>query len=460
MMQLAQVAEAVHGRLVGNAVLVSGVTIDSRLDCTGRLFLALKGQRFDAHDHIAQAQSHGALAAVVEKTVKTDLPYVVVADSHQALMDLAGWWRAQFVLPVIGITGSVGKTSVKDMVGSVFAEIGKGLVTQGNFNNEIGLPLTLLRLTADDTYAVLEMGMNQAGEIARLSQLSRPTIALINNAAAAHLEGLGTVAAVAAAKGEILSGLSVDGVAVINADDQYAPMWRKLAASRKIVSFGLDTPADVSAAYQLSTNGLQMRVTAAGASFDIELPLIGKHNVMNALAAIAIAIAANIPQTAIIAGLMNFRPIAGRFNVSKPGNITLIDDTYNANPASVQAAIEALAQYPESTLILGDMAELGAASIQEHLHLGELANVHGIGRLYAVGEYSEQTVRNFTGSSKSFAKQTELLEFLSEHVIDTGTILVKGSRSARMEKVVEHLEKVHTAKAAESIAGGSSGGTV
>ena len=440
-MQLSQVSNAVQGQLSGADVSITGVTIDSRKDCTRQLFVALAGEHFDAHDFIGQAQLHGAAAAIIEKTVVTELPTVLVNDSHRALMELAGWWRAQFVIPVIGITGSVGKTSVKEMLGSIYAEIGCGLVTHGNLNNEIGVPLTLLRLSSEDAYAIVEMGMNRAGEISRLTQITKPTVTLINNATAAHLEGLGTINAVAKAKGEILDGLSEDGVAVINADDPYADLWNKLAVPRRVLTFGLCLDADVRASYKLTTTGLRMRVIAGKEVFNLKLPLLGKHNVMNALAAIAVAQASNIPIEAIVAGLINYRPVAGRLNVSTVGGITLIDDTYNANPASMRAAIEALAQFDESTLIVGDMAELGSASEQEHLQLGDFAKANGIDRLFAVGQFSEQMIRNFDGYAENFTDQSDLLAFLNEYAIDSGAVLVKGSRSSKMENIVAHFSR-------------------
>ncbi|MFT5135322.1 MAG: UDP-N-acetylmuramoyl-tripeptide--D-alanyl-D-alanine ligase [Arenicella sp.] len=441
MMQLSQVSVAVNGELLGEDVFLDGAVIDSRADCTGKLFVALDGDNFDGHNFLTQAENNGAVASLIEKPVANQLPQVLVEDSHQALQDLATWWRAQFVIPVIGITGSVGKTSVKEMLACIFAEIGKGLVTHGNLNNEIGVPLTLMRLEKDDTYAIIEMGMNHAGEISRLSQISKPTVALINNAAAAHLEGLGTIQAVAHAKGEIFEGLTEDGVAVINSDDPHAGLWLELIGRRNVVTFGLQS-ADVSASYKLRTDGLKMCVKTPNEKFDLDLPLIGQHNVRNALAAIAVAVAANIPCGAIINGLRKYRPIHGRLNVIKTHGFTLIDDTYNANPASMRAAIETLAQFPDSTLILGDMGELGKASIQEHLQLGKIAQDQGIDRIYACGDFAQQVVDQFRGVSQGFAKQDQLLVHLSEiHFNPGAAVLVKGSRFTKMENVVEYLQQ-------------------
>ncbi|MBX2848853.1 MAG: UDP-N-acetylmuramoyl-tripeptide--D-alanyl-D-alanine ligase [Acidiferrobacterales bacterium] len=445
-MHLAQVSQALNGQVIGNDVALSGVTTDTRGNCTGELFIALKGERFDAHDFVADAFHAGASAALLEHDVDVELPKILVADTHQALKDLAAWWRSQFVIPVIGITGSVGKTTVKEMLGSIFAEVGEGVVTKGNLNNEIGVPLTLLRLATNDRYAIVEMGMNHAGEISRLTKITKPTIALINNAAAAHLEGLGTIEAVAKAKGEIFEGLTGDGIAIINADDKYSDMWRELAYKQQIVSFGLQKSADISADFQLHVNGISMQVKTPEENFEVQLSSLGKHSVANALAATAVAYAANIPSKFIQTGLTNYRPIGGRLDVSKIGALTIIDDTYNANPASMQSAIEVLAQYDNSILIVGDMAELGDASDVEHIELGKFALKNNINHIYVCGKYADLVSQGSQGLAQSFVTQGELLEVLSLEVGDkagepNSAILVKGSRSARMEKVIDHLQQ-------------------
>lgn len=447
MMQLGQIAEAVGGQLIGANVIVSGVTTDSRGNCQDELFVALKGERFDAHDFVLQAQHAGAGAALLERTVDGDLPVVLVDDSHQALQALAAWWRAQFVIPMIAVTGSVGKTTVKEMLGSIFSEVGEGLVTKGNLNNEIGLPLTLMRLSSEHQYGIVEMGMNHAGEIERLTNIAKPTIALVNNAAAAHLEGLGTVAAVAKAKGEIFSGLSVDGTAVINADDQYVDVWKDLIGQRNTISFGIRADADVSADFELGQRGLTMQVKARDKEFDVQLATLGKHNVSNALAAIAVATAANISIDLIQAGLRKFRPIDGRLTVNSVAGITIIDDSYNANPASMRAAIEVLAQFDKTILIVGDMAELGDSVEDEHRRLGQIANDHSIDYLYSCGEYAQLVVSDFKGSASAVGTQAELFETLSQQILDQAdesnvAILVKGSRAAKMENVVAHISQI------------------
>jgi UDP-N-acetylmuramoyl-tripeptide--D-alanyl-D-alanine ligase len=439
MMLLSNIASAVNGRLEGKEVRVRGVTTDSRADCTERLFVALKGENFDAHDFIRSAENRGAAAVLVERSVETCLPTIHVANTGVALSEMAAWWRAQFAIPVIGITGSVGKTTVKEMVASIFAEFGKGLVTKGNLNNEIGVPLTLLRLESDDLYAVIEMGMNRAGEIDRLSKLTKPTIALINNAAAAHLEELGTVAAVAEAKGEIFSGLQDGGTAIINADDRHIELWRELAGRFRIITFGLDNQADIGGRCELYQRHSLIHVEGVSQAFTVKLSVPGKHNVRNALAAIAVALAAQVPVTKIIAGLAEYRPIAGRLNLQKVGELTIIDDTYNANPASMQAAIDVLAEYHPSTLIVGDMAELGASTVLEHRRLGEIAAAKGIDQVLACGQFADQVIEKFAGIAHSFKTQDELLGYLARNPVTAGTVLVKGSRSAKMEQVVKFL---------------------
>jgi UDP-N-acetylmuramoyl-tripeptide--D-alanyl-D-alanine ligase len=448
MMQLSQVVQAVNGQQVGRDVLLKNISINARENCHGRLFVALKGENFDAHQFISQAEQAGASAVMVQQEVDTHLPMVLVTSTHQALIDLASWWRSQFVLPVIGITGSVGKTTVKEMLACIFAEVGQGVVTKGNLNNEIGVPLTLMELTADDRYAIVEMGMNHAGEIGRLSAMAKPTVALVNNAAAAHLEGLGSIDAVAKAKGEIYQGLSADGIAVINQDDDYAELWSTLTKGRAIIRFGLSSDADVSASYKEKKGGLVIKAEVRGQKMKIKLNTVGEHSVRNALAAVAVAISVNIPIDKIEAGLANFTPVSGRLNIETIGSVDVIDDTYNANPASMRAAIDVLVSNYQSTLIVGDMGELGSAADTEHKALGQYAAAKGVKALYAVGDFASIVVSGFGAKlgtkfgteANSFETQTALIEHLSQQQL-TGTFLVKGSRSAKMERVVHALHK-------------------
>ncbi len=443
MMSLMQVSQAVEGSIKTGSmpdVLMHDVAINTRADCDGRLFVALKGENFDAHDFVAQAEANGAAALMVEREVQSQLPTVEVASTHKALTALAAWWRQQFAVPVLAITGSVGKTTVKEMLGSIMAELGQGVVTNGNLNNEIGVPLTLMRLATHDRYAVVEMGMNHAGEIERLSQLACPTVATVNNAAAAHLEGLGTIEAVAHAKGEIFSGLASDGVAVINQDDPYAELWKELAADRKVITFGLNTEADVTATYKQKTGYLKLAVVAKGKKTKVHLNSVGEHNVVNALSAIATALAANVPLPTIARGLENYVPVKGRLNSIQLSNCVLFDDTYNANPASMQAAIRVLSGYENNTLIVGDMAELGDSCEQEHQALGEFALKHGIDKVLACGEFAELVAAGFGEHGEAFESQSALLSRLEQHPISAAAVLVKGSRSAKMEVVVEALK--------------------
>lgn len=448
-MSLSQVCAAVQGRLQhGDDAMVENVAINTRADCQGRLFVALKGENFDAHDFIEQAEEAGAAAIMVERDIHSSLPVVRVASTHQALKDLAAWWRLQFAIPVLAITGSVGKTTVKEMLGAITSELGPGVVTHGNLNNEIGVPLTLMRLTAQDRYAVVEMGMNQAGEIGRLSAIARPNVAIVNNAGAAHLEGLGTIEAVASAKGEIFSGLASDGIAVINADDPFADLWSELVVDKNVITFGLSGNADVTASYEEKDSRLFLNVRAQRAekmgqnaieSVEIRLNSLGEHSVRNALAAIATALAANIPMQTIVRGLENYQPVKGRMNSIRVGGLTVFDDTYNANPTSMQAAIKVLANYDKNLLIVGAMAELGESCEKEHLALGKFAASHGIDRILACGQYAELVVKGFDRHGVSFESQEELLSYLAVQDLDASTILVKGSRSAQMENAVAAL---------------------
>jgi len=440
MMQLSQICEQVNGQMQGADVLLHNVSINTREDCSDRLFVALKGDNYDAHDFVEQAAQAGAAAVMVERDVETKLPSIAVASTHQALKDLAAWWRSQFVIPVVGVTGSVGKTTVKEMLKAIFADFGQGVVTKGNLNNEIGVPLTLMRLNKGDRYAIVEMGMNQAGEISRLAKLARPTVALINNAAAAHLEGLGSVDAVADAKGEIFEGLPADGVAIINIDDAFAERWKNLAKSNRVIAFGLNAKADVTATYRQDGAYLQLDVSAFGDQFSVRLHAVGEHSVRNALAAISAAIAANVPSDVIKSGLASYRPVKGRLNIINVAGVTIIDDTYNANPASMLAAVKVLVMHDDNTLVVGDMAELGAAALDEHQSLGSMAKSLGVNVLYVVGDYAEHVANGFGDGARAFNEQADLIDHLAQHP-PQGTTLVKGSRSAKMERVVDALRE-------------------
>jgi UDP-N-acetylmuramoyl-tripeptide--D-alanyl-D-alanine ligase len=438
MMTLSAAARALAGRLVGHDADFTAVVTDTRALKAGDLFVALVGPRFDGHDFLPEARQRGAAGALVSREVTTDLPCVRVADTRLGLGRLAAVWRDRFDIPLLAVTGSNGKTTVKGMLAAILARSGAGIATEGNLNNDIGMPLTLLRLRAGDRYAVIEMGMNHPGEIDYLTRIARPSVALITNAGEAHLAGLGSVEAVARAKGEIFAGLVADGVAVINADDAYAGLWRQLAAPHRCLTFGLENPADVSADYQLAITGSDMLLKTSLGEISMRLSLLGKHNVMNALAAAATSIAAGVKLDDIKNGLEKLRAISGRLEVKQGANgARVLDDTYNANPSSLVAGIELLREADgERVLALGDMAELGGAAPEIHRRVGELARRLGVHRLYALGELSVSAVAGFGDGAQHYASQEQMVEALRRDMHPRMTVLVKGSRVMRMERVV------------------------
>ena len=437
-MTLAAAARVLDGALAGRDAEFTGVSTDTRTLARGDLFVALTGPRFDGHAFVTEAAARGAVGALVTRAVDAVVPTVQVADTRLALGRLAAHWRAQFAIPVIAVTGSNGKTTVKNMIAAIMQETGPGLATQGNLNNDIGVPLTLLRLRERDRYAVIEMGMNHPGEIDYLTHLTRPTIALINNAAAAHLAGLGSVEAVARAKGEIYAGLGDDGIAIVNADDDYAGLWCELAGRRRIISFGLDKPADVSAEYTLGADGSTIHLHTPQGGISMRLSLLGRHNVMNALAAGSAALAGGARLADIQAGLEKLKAVSGRLEVKSGANgARVLDDTYNANPGSLAAGVEVLkAAAGERVLVLGDMGELGEAAADIHRRVGALAVRLGIERLYAVGELTREAVAAFGTNARHFESQEALIDDLRRAMHADMTILVKGSRSSKMERVV------------------------
>jgi UDP-N-acetylmuramoyl-tripeptide--D-alanyl-D-alanine ligase len=441
MMMLSAAAAALQGTLNGPDAKFSGVASDTRDLKPGDLFVALSGPRFDGHDFIAEAVAAGAAGALVTRLVQAPLPCILVMDTRRALGQLAGAWRDRFVVPVIGVTGSNGKTTVKQMIGSILAQLGPGCVTRGNLNNDIGMPLTLLGLRSTHRYAVLEMGMNHKGEIEYLARIARPTVAVINNAAEAHLEGLGSVADVARAKGEIFTGLTENGVAIINIDDPFAEMWRSLAQPRQVITFGLERPAAVSADYRIGERGSVVDLRTPQGDVRMRLPVLGKHNVMNALAASATSLAAGASLAQIRAGLEKLEAVSGRLEL-KPGisGARVIDDTYNANPGSLAAGLQVLKEFSgERALVLGDMAELGPAATDIHRRVGELARKLGINRLFAIGEQSRHAVESFGRGARHFGSHEALVEDLLTSLHGDMTVLVKGSRVMKMEKIVSGI---------------------
>ncbi|MFZ1343124.1 UDP-N-acetylmuramoyl-tripeptide--D-alanyl-D-alanine ligase [Thiothrix eikelboomii] len=410
---------------------------DSRAVQAGDLFLALKGERFDAHEFVPQVVGK-ASAALVTRPVAAPIPQVIVPDVSLALGQLAKHWRQQFTQPVIGLTGSNGKTTLKEMLTAILSQQGQTLATVGNLNNELGVPLTLLRLRAEDQFAVIEMGANHFGEIDYLTHLVLPKVAILNNAGAAHLEGFGDLAGVARAKGEIFAGLAADGVAVINADDAYAAYWHDLNKHRRLLSFGFASDADLRGELSLDQ---QLVIHYGADSVRVHLKLLGKHNQLNALAAAAGASALGLPLTVIQQGLESLQPVKGRLNPKQGQHGGLvIDDTYNANPSSTAAAVAVLAeQQGRKILILGDMAELGATGEQLHFEIGQIAKAAKIDEIYTLGRLSAAASQAFGEGAYAFQDLADLLAALRPNLTLDTQILVKGSRSARMERVVEAL---------------------
>lgn len=426
------------------------VVTDSRSVQPGDLFVAIKGERFDAHDFLADVARAGA-AAVVASRVPDGFgtPALIVPDTRIALGELAAAWRRRFAIPVVAVTGSNGKTTVKEMISAIFVEaVGaeSRLATAGNFNNDIGLPLTLFRLKDGDRLAVLELGMNHPGETAYLARIAQPTVAVINNAQREHQEFMVSVAAVAQEHSAVLAALADDGVAVFPAESEFASMWREIAGKRRVLDFALDARAAVSGRYDVATRVL--RVTSPAGEFSLTLPLLGEHNARNALAAIACALGAHVDIGSIVRALEGFSAVKGRLQVSTLSKgplagVTLIDDTYNANPDSVLAAIDVLASTPAPrVLVLGDMGEVGDNGPAFHREVGEYAARRGIDRLLAMGELAQASVVAFGDGGQHFSNVddvTPLVAELNATLSAPATVLVKGSRFMRMERVLEQL---------------------
>jgi len=448
MMDLQAAAHATAGGLVGDNCTFSGVSTDSRSIAAGELFVALRGDHFDGHHYVASAQARGAAAAVVagdavDKLRSTGLPLIVVAETRLSLGALAADWRSRFTLPLIAVTGSNGKTTTKEMIASILraAHGDTVLSTRGNYNNEIGLPLTLLRLHAGHRAAILEMGMNHPGEIAYLAGIARPAVAVVTNAQRAHLAGMGSVEAIAREKGSIYSGLDENGVAVFCADDPWADLWREQSLGLRQMTFGLELPADVSG--KVALHGLDNRLLLgfAGDEAEVVLSLPGRHNARNALAAAAAALAAGGPPATRSARLNGFRGLQGRLQLRQAlHGAQLLDDSYNANPDSVRAGIDVLAAtIGKKIFVLGDMGEIGEMSGQFHDEIGGYAKSQGVDRLFALGEASALAAHNFGAGGEHFTHLADLIEALRGALAANTTVLVKGSRFMRMERVVEAI---------------------
>lgn len=445
MMMLSEIAKAVNGRMIGVDVLCESVGSDSRHIVKNQLFVGIKGENFDGNTFAIETIKQGAAAVLVSDESTQARPAVVVSDTRLALGKLAKHWRQKFKLPLVAVTGSNGKTTVKEMIASILAVTYKSvLATQGNLNNDIGMPLTLLKIRAQHAAAVIEMGMNHEGEIRYLTQLAQPTVALVNNAGTAHIGGLGSREAIARAKGEIYEGLMVDGIAVINADDDFADYWKSLNKDKSIITFGLKMAADVSATYQINGNQTQINLKTPNGQVEFKLSVLGVHNIHNALAASAVAVALGVSNADIARGLAAFGAVKGRLNWLQGYNgAVVIDDTYNANPDSMKAAIDVLAnQNAQQIFVMGDMAELGADAVQMHADIGLYAKQKGISRLFTFGELSQLATKEFGENAQHFSTLETLITSLKPFMKKNVTVLVKGSRFMQMERVViQILEK-------------------
>ena len=447
---LETLAQITRGTLIGRDLTVTAVTTDTRKVSAGCLFIALKGERFDAHDFAGDAVANSAAALLVSKRLQIDVPQVVVSDTRIALGELAAWVRQQVDTRVVALTGSSGKTSVKEMTAAILRQCGETLYTAGNLNNDIGVPLTLLRLTTAHQYAVIELGANHQGEIAWTTGLTRPESALVNNLAAAHLEGFGSLAGVAKAKGEIFLGLPAQGTAIINADSNDLPRWQAQLSQQRVWQF--------SAAEGATTDfhASDVTITSQGTAFTLHtpqgtaavlLPLPGRHNIANALAASALALSVGAPLTAIAQGLATLQAVPGRlFPIALGPQKLLLDDSYNANVGSMTAAAQVLADMPGyRVMVTGDMAELGAEEVACHRQVGEAARQAGIDKVLSVGSLS-QHISDASGVGEHFSDKAALSARLStliaEHQVIT--VLVKGSRSAAMEQVIQTLQEKGT----------------
>jgi len=442
---LADFARACGGELIGPDRAYTGVSSDTRTIKPGELFVALRGPRFNANEFVGTAAKAGAAGAVVDSRTDHAIAQILVGDTLDALTRAAVVWRNGFELPVIGVAGSNGKTTVKELTATILARAGNTLATRGSLNNHIGVPLTLHRLDAMQRFAVIEIGANHPGEVAALVKLARPTVGLITNAGAEHLEGFGTIEGAARAEGEMVADLPADATAVLNADDEFVGMWRG-STRAKVVTFGLDNPADFGAAdirTDIVDSGFVTRFTmrTPAGSAAIELHLAGRHNVSNALCAAAAAVTAGASLDDVRGGLATMRPVPGRLQFkTAPSGAWIVDDSYNANPSSMKAGIEVLAGVDARRwLVMGDMGELGDSAADSHEEIGRFARDHRIDRLFATGKFAALAVETFGAGAQWFTDTDSLARAVNADISREVCVLVKGSRSARLERVVESL---------------------
>ncbi len=462
---LGDAAQVLGGRLIGENLRYGAVSSDSRILGPGALFVGLRGPNFDGAEFVAAAAARGAVGALVDRAMPVALPQIIVPDTLRALQRLAAVWRADFDIPIVAIGGSNGKTTTKEMTAAILSRMGTCMATQGNLNNHIGVPLTLMRLDPAQRSAVVEMGANRIGDVAELVKLARPTVGLITNAGAEHLEGFGDLDGVAQGEGEMVECLEPKATAIINADDPYAGYWRSVASARRVLTFGVHAAADGSAgrgpavgrpavsrpadftaknsAQAIERGEFTTRFTLVCPLGEREILLKagGAHNIVNALAAAAAATAAGASLEHVVAGLADFRAVAGRLQL-KAGvrDSWIIDDSYNANPSSVRAGLEVLRALPGVTwLVLADMAELGEHTSDSHAHMGSYARDCGVKRLFAMGPQSSRAVETFGGGGEWLADTDALIRRLQAELAPGVTVLIKGSRVNRLERVVQAL---------------------
>jgi UDP-N-acetylmuramoyl-tripeptide--D-alanyl-D-alanine ligase len=439
---LVEIAELLGMNDIVSNAIVTGAKIDSRAVESGDLFVALPGEKVDGHDYIAKARESGAVAALVSVKQDDELPQIVVDDVVKAFGEIAAYWLKQCQAKVVAITGSNGKTTVKEMTASILRQHGNVLATAGNLNNDLGVPLTICRLSKEDQFAVLEMGASGLGHIERLVTIAKPDVSIINNVAPAHLEGFGSLQGVAKAKGEIYTGLSMDGVAVVNADMPYQAIWDESLEGKAIVTFAINSQADVMAQdTHFDVHASHFMVKLDDQFHYINLPLPGIHNVSNALAAIAICYSLNVPTDAIVKGLETVQSAPHRLQLRAGVNGSqLLDDTYNANQASFTQALTVLKGYPtQHWLVLGDFGELGSDSKAIHQGLGEEAKAAGIHKLLTIGQQSQLAAHAFGEQAMVFETHSELEAFLHAELDENTTCLIKGSRFMQLDKLADAL---------------------
>lgn len=446
LLQLTEIVAALEVWQPQESVVIKALSKDTRSLKAGDLYLAIKGEHFDGHQFVAEAQNAGASAALVQEINKgCSLAQIKVADTLAALGALAAYNREQFAGPVVAITGSAGKTTTKQLTQAVLSQKFNTLMTQGNLNNHIGAPLTLLAIEAQYQAAVIELGASGEGEIAHTAQWVKPQVAIITNASAAHLEGFGSLETVVRTKGELLDYIQPNGVAILNADDDHQGQWltRALQQGVNVLLFGLAEHADVRAVnIETSLTGSRFELLYRGLHRQVSLPLLGVHNVVNALASAAAGLALGLSLEQVVSGLEQAENADGRLQQVKGSKGQhILNDAYNANPASVMAAIDVLSQASNSWLVLGDMAELGEEALAAHQQVGAYAKAHNIQHLLATGKLSAQAVASFGEQGQWFASKEQLAEYLLEHTGAADVVLVKGSRSAGMESIIDVLQQ-------------------